>query len=186
MTAAARSVRWVVSALAVALLAGACSDDDAAQDTAAASSTSTTRAVTVAGYTLLSGDAWTLAEAHDPPAHDPVTAEDHPPADWYAEYDGTGRAQGVHVRLSGHSMPLADTVDALEDLGFTLGDPTAASVVTGRSRDFSGPVVVLVARGDRTVLLLSYDAELTLLQTLVPELLDVDSDGWLASGGTIA
>ena len=35
-------------------------------------------------------------------------------------------------------------------------------------------------------MLLSYNVELALLQTLVPELLDVDSDGWLASGGTIA
>ncbi len=177
----------LVGAAAVALLVGACSDDDAAQQTASSSSsTSTTATVTVAGYTLLSSDGWTLAEAHDPPADDPVTAADHPPADWYAEYDGTGSSQGVHVRLSGHPTPLTETVEALEDMGFTLGDAATASVVSGRSPDLSGPVVVLVARGDRTVLLLSYNVELALLQTLVPELLDVDSDGWLASGGTIA
>ena len=56
------------------------SDDDAAKETAAASSsTSTTATVTVAGYTLLSSDDWTLVEAHDPLADDPGTAAETPP-----------------------------------------------------------------------------------------------------------
>ena len=54
------------------------------------SATSTTATATVAGYTLLSSDAWTLVEAHDPLADDPLAGNERPPLDWYAEYDGAG------------------------------------------------------------------------------------------------
>jgi hypothetical protein len=183
-----------LGALVVAglLLFGGCSDDDGSADDAQVPTTvtssdrsGTTATTVVAGYAVLSGDDWRLVEAHDPPADDPVANRDRPPLDWYAEYDRGDPQAPVRVRVSGHSARLGVAARELEAVGFRF-EPGRALVGVGTSGEEPGPSVVLVARGDRTVMLLSYELDPDELEAVTADLVDVDSEGWLASGGTIA
>ena len=71
------SVRSLLAAMAVALAAMVgCSSNDGAV---------TTEPTGDATYALLRTDEWTLQEAVDPPADDPIATADRPPLAWYAE-----------------------------------------------------------------------------------------------------
>lgn len=165
----------VIGACAVAL--AACSNDDVAGDIDAPAEI----------YAVQTDDGWHLQEAVDPAADDPLTANERPALDWWAEYV---RAKYTEmVRLSGHVADLEETQAELEQLGFTFDRVTVPGheeALAGTDpRDESSPEMLLVKSGDRTLMALSYEVERGDLADFMQSVEVTGRDDWVAAGGVV-
>ncbi len=139
-------------------------------------------------YALLRADGWTLQEAVDPPPDDPVATTEHPPLAWYAEYVSSTSGGARMVRLSGHDGPISVARRELEARGFmfvagSVDDHQALRMSS--SADPAGPSLVVLANGETTLMLLSYDVRGPELEHLAARLVVVSRAAWVAAGGQI-
>lgn len=167
-------------AVAVALSAAAltaCSDDDAASDVNAPSDP----------YAVQTDDDWQVQQAVDLAADDPLATMERPALDWYGEYVRSDHAE--LVRLSAHDVGLSDARSDYEQLGFELSDVTVPGWGDGAAgnhpADASGPEVLLVPSGERTLVALSYDVPSGVLLEFMASVEGADRDEWVAAGGVI-
>ena len=170
-------VRWALVALTIAVAVPGCSGN-ARRDTSAANDEA---------YALQQNPSWKLQEAIDPRPEDPIAANDRPPMDWYAEYVRSDHT--VMVRLSGHDASVEVSRAALEAVGFSFVKANVAgneSALRGHSEaDQSGPSLVLLPTGTRTLVLLSYDAGLEELTAFASGVKTVSKADWIAAGGVV-
>ena len=139
-------------------------------------------------YALLRASGWALQEAVDPPPDDPVATTEHPPLAWYAEYVSSTSGGTRMVRLSGHDGPIALARRELTARGFTFVAGTIAdrqALRMSSSADPAGPSVVVLANGETTFMLLSYDVRGAELENLAARVDVVDRAAWIAAGGKV-
>lgn len=168
----------VLLLFAILLVLASCSDDTGSTD---ADERQTQP------YAVLRDDAWSLREAVDPPADDPVASIDRPALAWYAEYVRAAPSFDL-VRLSGHEVAFDDARSEMERVGFELRDVNVEnwSAAGGTADDDpAGPTILLLENGGSTFMLLSYDIELETLATLADAVEPVDESGWIGAGGVV-
>lgn len=175
--------RLSVLLLGATLAVTGCSDDDLAQ-----SSSRNSAPPDESVYALLTDDDWTLQEAVDPPADAPIASIERPPLEWYAEYVQSSANESAMVRLSGHQATFDETRAALEELGFTLNDISLQQwqgAGGSAPADPASPTIIVVANGETTLMMLSYEKNLDQLMAIADTVEGVDQSTWVAAGGVI-
>ncbi len=137
-------------------------------------------------YFVCEARGWTLRQARNPAADDPVSSKVEPTLDWYAEYERySAPNHSESVRVSGHDVSIAELEKTLA--GFELRTRDAAKYEARVGSGPDGPrVVLLPVAGDYTVLTLSYELDLRELIQWSTSLRAVDEADWTAHGGVIA
>ncbi|HEY9378611.1 MAG TPA: hypothetical protein VIQ02_16155 [Jiangellaceae bacterium] len=175
--------RLSVLLLGATLTVTACSDDDLTQP-----SSSNSAPPNESVYAVLTDDAWTLQEAVDPPTDAPTASIERPPLEWYAEYVQSSASESAMVRLSGHQATFDDTRAALEDVGFTLDDLSLQhwqGAGGSAPADPASPTIIVLANGETTLMVLSYEEDLDQLTAIADRVEGVDQSTWVAAGGVI-
>lgn len=152
---------------------------------------STTSAKTGKTYALLDDNAWTLKRAIDPPANSRFATLEHPPLDWYDEYDRSfehgSRTEVQAVRLSGHATSLARTETLLKAQGFALH---TVAVKGWRAIRVSVPgetaeSLLVLDHGDSVLMVLSYELTIEDMPRVASEIKLVDRSEWVRAGGVV-
>jgi hypothetical protein len=155
------------------------------------STPSVTSAKTGKTYALLDDHAWTLKRAIDPPANSPFATLEHPPLDWYDEYERTvehgSRTEGQAVRLSGHATSLARTETLLKAQGFELhtvavkGWRAIRVTVPGETTE----ALLVLDHSDSVLMVLSYELTIDDLARVAAKIKLVDRSEWIRAGGVV-
>jgi hypothetical protein len=148
---------------------------------APASSTEGTADPAEAGRALLVDDGWTLRQAVEPAVGEPGLAIEQPPLSWWSEYERVEGASGLSIRLSGHRGGLEETVALMERLGFVLDEVEVEgwTGVAGTSAvDPGGPAMMVLAHGSTSVVVLSYELDVSALAALGSSIEIVDGATW--------
>lgn len=171
----------LVCAIVLAALTGGCSSDS---EKVVPTSSDADR-----HYALLADAGWTLQEAIDPRADDPLIAAERPALDWYDEYVRSPSAtESQMVRVSGHEADFDESRGAFEDRGYQLDDVTIA----GRQAaggflpgDTPRSSLLVLDNNGSTLLVLSYELNLADLTALAEKIRPVSAAAWIAAGGVI-
>jgi hypothetical protein len=146
-------------------------------------------------YALLNDPAWTLKRAIDPPANSPFATIEHPPLDWYDEYEHLSgrvapgvRVIGQEVRISGHATSLAQTEALLAAQGFK-SHPVAVegwrAVQLSNAGDPTPEALIVLDRGTSVLMVLSYELTINELARLASTIKLVDRSEWIRAGGVV-
>lgn len=112
-----------------------------------------------------------------------------PSLDWWAEYERlvpiAGGREGQDVRLSGHTLALAEHRNELTGVDLTEGELDGRPTLWGTSPE-GKPAVVTIALDERyTIMVLSYALALDELRRVAAELAPATEAEWIAHGGQI-
>jgi hypothetical protein len=141
-------------------------------------------------YALLDDPSWTLQEARDLRADDPLASAEHPPVDWYDEYVRSPSAsESQMVRISGHDTSFVESKAELEQQGFEFHEvPIAGRQAVGGTvpGDRASAVVLLLDDGPSSLVALTYDLSLDELVALAPKIEPASAAAWVQAGGVIS
>lgn len=169
-----------VCAFALTVFVGGCSSDP--------KTTTPPSSDAARHYALLADPAWTLHEAIDLRADDPLAATEHPALDWYDEYERSPSAtESQTVRVSGHDATFEASQREFEGRGYELSDVTiagwqAASAFLPGDTPHS---LLVLDNGDSSLLVLSYELSLADLSALAEKIRPANAATWIAAGGVI-
>lgn len=139
-------------------------------------------------YALLRDDQWTIQEAIDPSADDPAASAQHPPTDWYVEYvNSSSASESQMVVVNGVEIGFEESISQLSALTFELNDVSTNGwrAVGGTSREPTGPALLVLEHGERSIIVLSYELSLDELTVLAARIEPIDAAAWTSAGGVI-
>lgn len=138
-------------------------------------------------YAVLDLEDWTPAEAIDYPGLGFATEKY---LDWYAEYNryitvDPSTTEGLGLVLSGHGVGIDEYSRSLPEFEFHREQIGGYGALVGSPKNGVPAMVLLSARDDYTLVLLSHDLTRVEVRDLVSKLREVTKSEWMAGGGKI-